>query len=157
MQQARCSCPQQASRPVLHRGSLAPLVSSRGRPLHRCRIRQSSPSIVAEFRKSRRGLGRARDTGEVQPLAATGGNVDRAYGELQQPTELQQLINNIPYKRLCIWAGVALAAWPLHSFFGVSAQRVLCCAGGGGIALAATGRGFGSSAASPPSNSASVY
>ena len=42
---------------------------------------------------------------------------------LRQPTELQRLIDSIPYRKLGIWSGVALALWPLHDFFGVSGMR----------------------------------
>ncbi|GBF95935.1 hypothetical protein Rsub_08058 [Raphidocelis subcapitata] len=43
-----------------------------------------------------------------------------AYETLYQPSELQRLINAIPYRRLCIWGVVALAAWQLHEFFGIA-------------------------------------
>ena len=42
------------------------------------------------------------------------------FDALYQPSELQRMINGIPYRRLCIWAAVALIAWPLHEFFGIA-------------------------------------
>ena len=30
------------------------------------------------------------------------------------------MINAVPYRRLVIWAAVALIAWPLHEFFGIA-------------------------------------
>lgn len=39
---------------------------------------------------------------------------------LRQPSELQRLINSIPYRRLFIWSLVTLFVWPLHDFFGIA-------------------------------------
>jgi hypothetical protein len=57
----------------------------------------------------------------VPPRAAAGGAtpVGSYDGGEREPSELQRLINSIPYTRLCIWAGVVLALWPVHDFFGV--------------------------------------
>jgi hypothetical protein len=41
---------------------------------------------------------------------------------VRQPLELQRLINSIPYRKLCLWASVALFLWPLHEFFGVGGR-----------------------------------
>jgi hypothetical protein len=38
----------------------------------------------------------------------------------REPSELQRLINSIPYRKLAVWGLVGLFLWPLHDFFGVS-------------------------------------
>jgi hypothetical protein len=60
---------------------------------------------------------RPRGAENTRTQLSPGSSVD---WELHQPSELQRLINNIPYRRLCIWSVVAIAAWQLHAFFGVS-------------------------------------
>ena len=46
-----------------------------------------------------------------------------------QPSELQRLINSIPYRKLFLWGCVGVLLWPLHDFFGVRtalARRHAC-------------------------------
>lgn len=47
------------------------------------------------------------------------GDSDAQAARVRQPRELQRLINSLPYRKLCLWAAVALFLWPLHEFFGV--------------------------------------
>lgn len=57
--------------------------------------------------------------------ATSGSSVPRPpQPQLQRGSELQALINSIPFRRLALWAFVGGVAWQLHEFFGVSATHM---------------------------------
>lgn len=88
----------------------------------------------------RQGVGcqpaRQRERGLTVAHSAGLASVDDK-DSLRQPSELQRLINSIPYRKLFLWSLVGLFAWPLHEFFGVS--------GGGGSTARISMGGLGKS------------
>ncbi|KAI8469443.1 MAG: hypothetical protein J3K34DRAFT_423607 [Monoraphidium minutum] len=103
MLRERCRCPGAAPRPLhrfpgLHSSSLIPPIAS--------------PAI------GRHQLAGIRPLRHREPPHSVAGTSDASVAT--EPTELQRLINSIPYRRLCVWSLVALLAWPLMDFFGIA-------------------------------------
>jgi hypothetical protein len=81
-------------------------------------IHNSGP-IAAPVAPQPQGIGWRAAKPRESTIARSGAPPFTRVRDVGQPSELQRLINSIPYRKLCIWSFVVLLTWPLHEFFGV--------------------------------------
>jgi hypothetical protein len=93
------------------------------RPLHQ--PRQLHPWTKQQLQLNAQGLAdkcESRRAVQAAAAAAAGQSPATPY---PGKSELQQLLQSIPYKRLLLWSAVGAVAWQLHEFFGVGCESTV--------------------------------
>ncbi|GBF98399.1 hypothetical protein Rsub_10464 [Raphidocelis subcapitata] len=108
-------CASGAQCPTLLRPRLQPPLCRppRGRPA--ASLLPRSPAAAPHPAAPRRAAPRTAAAAAPPPAAG----LSSLDGYEREPSELQKLIDAIPYRKLCLWGLVGLFLWPLHDFFGV--------------------------------------
>jgi hypothetical protein len=126
------ACPQQ--RPALHRLNRAAPAAACGLQQLRISVLQPQKCPHPVHESSGRSDAAAARRPSVTARSAGTASLSSWDGGEREPSELQKLINSIPYRKLFLWLMVALFLWPLHEFFGVRFAMVttiqaaaVCC------------------------------